>query len=60
MFACRLLESKADLSVVRESFGQANVTITSRHLKTTTTRIREATAEASGDLVESLQASELP
>ncbi len=65
MFACRLLESKADLSVVREFLGHANITQTSRYLKTTPTRMREAlerledSAEPTGDVAESRQASEL-
>ena len=65
MFACRLLESKADLSVVREFLGHANITQTSRYLKTTPTRMREAlerleaSAEASGEVAESPHATEL-
>ena len=38
-FACRLLESKADLHDVREFLGHANVTTTSRYLRSTPVRL---------------------
>ena len=64
-FACRLLESKADLSVVREFLGHANITTTLRYLKTSAVRLvealerMEASAEPSDDVAESRQVSEL-
>jgi integrase len=64
-FACRLLESKADLSVVREFLGHANITTTLRYLKTSAVRLvealerMEASAEPSDDVAESPHATEL-
>ena len=64
-FACGLLESKADLSVVREFLGHANITTTSRYVKTSAVRLvealerMEASAEPTGDVAESPHASEV-
>jgi integrase len=41
-FACRLLESAADLHDVRDFLGHANITTTSTYLASTTTRLAEA------------------
>ena len=58
-FACGLLESKADLSVVREFLGHANITTTSHYVKTSPVRMvealerMEASAEPSDEVAES-------
>jgi hypothetical protein len=41
-FACRLLESRAELHDVRDFLGHANITTTSRYLKSTTRRLERA------------------
>lgn len=43
-FACRLLESSADLHDVREFLGHANITTTSRYLQSTATRLEQVIA----------------
>tara|TARA_B100002003_G_C13640827_1_gene326931 strand:- start:117 stop:302 length:186 start_codon:yes stop_codon:yes gene_type:complete len=54
-----LLESKADLSVVREFLGHANITTTSHYVKTSPVRMvealerMEASAEPSDEVAES-------
>ena len=40
--ACRLLESSADLHDVRDVLGHANITTTSRYLRSTPVRLAEA------------------
>ena len=41
-FACRLLESRAELHKVRDFLGHANITTTSRYLRSTTLRLERA------------------
>jgi integrase len=41
-FACRLLESRAELHDVRDFLGHANITTTSRYLKSTPLRLERA------------------
>jgi hypothetical protein len=41
-FACRLLESRAELHDVRDFLGHANITTTSRYLRSTTLRLERA------------------
>jgi integrase len=41
-FACRLLESSADLHDVRDFLGHANITTTSRYLRSTPVRLAQA------------------
>ena len=41
-FACRLLESSADLHDVRDFLGHANITTTSRYLRSSPVRLAEA------------------
>jgi len=41
-FACRLLESAADLHDVRDFLGHANITTTSRYLRSTPVRLAQA------------------
>ena len=41
-FACRLLESSADLHDVRDFLGHANITTTSRYLKSAPVRLAQA------------------
>jgi len=54
-FACRLLESSADLHDVRDFLGHANITTTPRHVRSTPVRLAqalermEAAAETVGD-----------
>ena len=43
-FACRLLESRAELHDVRDFIGHANITTTSRYLRSTTLRLERALA----------------
>jgi integrase len=43
-FACRLLESSADLHDVRDFLGHANITTTSRYLQSTPTRLERVLA----------------
>lgn len=48
-FACRLLESSADLHDVRDFLGHANITTTSRYLQSTPTRLERALARLEKD-----------
>ena len=41
-FACRLLESSADLHDVRDFLGHANITTTSRYVRSTPVRLAQA------------------
>jgi Phage integrase family len=41
-FACRLLESRAELHDLRDFLGHANITTTSRHLRSTTLLLERA------------------
>ncbi len=41
-FACRLLESSADLHDVRDFLRHANITMTSRYVRSTPTRLTQA------------------
>jgi integrase len=41
-FACRLLESRAELHDVRDFLGHANITTTSRYLRSTPLRLERA------------------
>jgi integrase len=41
-FACRLLESRAELHDVRDFLGHANITTTSRYLRSSTLRLERA------------------
>ena len=41
-FACRLLESSADLHDVQDFLGHANITPTSRYLRSTPVRLAQA------------------
>lgn len=41
-FACRLLESRAELHDVRDFLGHTNITTTSRYLRSTTLRLERA------------------
>jgi len=41
-FACRLLESRAELHDVRDFLGHTNITTTSRYLRLTTLRLKRA------------------
>ena len=52
-FACRLLESSADLHDVRDFLGHANITTTSRYLRSTPVRLAQALEqmEASAETV---------
>ena len=52
-FACRLLESSADLHDVRDFLGHANITTTSRYLRSAPVRLVEALQlmEASAEIV---------
>ena len=52
-FACRLLESSADLHDVRDFLGHANITTTSRYLRSSPVRLAQALErmEASADTV---------
>ena len=43
-FACRLLESSADLHDVRDFLGHANITTTSRYLQSTPARLERVQA----------------
>lgn len=48
-FACRLLESAADLHDVRDFLGHANITTTSKYLKSTPVRLANAIARMQGE-----------
>jgi integrase len=52
-FACRLLESSADLHDVRDFLGHANITTTSRYLRSAPVRLAQALErmEASAETV---------
>jgi Phage integrase family len=41
-FACRLLESRAEIHDVRDFLGHANITTTSRYLRSTSLRLERA------------------
>ena len=43
-FACRLLESRAELHDVRDFLGHSNITTTSRYLRSTTLSLERAVA----------------
>ena len=45
-FACRLLESSADLHDVRDFLGHANITTTSTYLRSTPVRLARALESA--------------
>jgi integrase len=49
-FACRLLESAADLHDVRDFLGHANITTTSKYLKSTPIRLATAIARMQGEV----------
>ena len=54
-FACRLLESSADLHDVRDCLGHANITTTSRYVRSTPMRLAQALERmeaAAGTLVD--------
>lgn len=51
-FACRLLESSADLHDVRDFLGHANITTTSRYLQSSTPRLERALARMEGALAD--------
>ena len=59
-FACRLLESKADLHDVREFLGHANVTTTSRYLRSTPVRLVEALERMAASAKRSEEATDQP
>jgi site-specific recombinase XerC len=40
--ACRLMESSSDLQDVRDSLGHANITTTSRYVRSTPVRLAQA------------------
>jgi len=42
LIACRLLESSADLHDVRDCLGHANITTTSRYIRSTPMRLAQA------------------
>jgi hypothetical protein len=51
-FACRLLESSADLHDVKDFLGHANITTTSTYLKSTPVRLASALARMESEPVE--------
>jgi hypothetical protein len=53
LIACRLLESSADLHDVRDGLGHANITTTSRYVRSTPVRLAQALErmEASAETV---------
>ena len=53
LIACRLLESSADLHDVRDCLGHANITTTSRYVRSTPVRLAQALErmEASAETV---------
>ena len=59
-FACRLLESKAGLCDVKEFFGHANVTTTSRYLRSTPVRLVEALKRMAASAKPSEEATDQP
>ena len=59
-FGCQLLESKADLHDVREFLGHANVTTTSRYLRSTPVRLVAALERMTASAQPSDEATDEP
>ncbi len=59
-FACRLLESSADLHDVRDFLGHANITTTSRYLRSAPVRLAEALQRMEAATVTVADADEQP
>ena len=59
-FACRLLESSADLHDVRDFLGHANITTTSRYLRSTPVRLAQALERMEASAVTVADADDQP
>jgi len=59
-FACRLLESRADLHDVRDFLGHANITTTSRYVRSTPVRLAQALERMEASAVTSADRDEQP
>ena len=59
-FACRLLESSADLHDVRDFLGHANITTTSRYLRSAPVRLAQELERMEASAATSEDAGELP
>jgi hypothetical protein len=59
-FACRLLESNADLHDVRDFLGHANITTTSTYLRSTPVRLARALDRLDPEPSKAQQSSDSP
>ena len=59
-FACRLMESSADLHDVRDFLGHANITTTSRYVRSTPVRLAQALERMEASAVTVADADDQP